>query len=213
VAATPIVVGDDTVGVLAASRTQPRAWSQGDTTLLESIAAEVALALRLGRLLTENRDRLAQQTALFRAAQALTGALELNTVLERLVQEVAELLEADASDCYLYDQERGVLRCAAVQGFAQELVGFEFPATRGLAGVAIREGRPITGSNYDEIADAVPNEAYAGFTDALVVPMRWSDDVQGVLGVGRRDTRPFTERDAEVLEAFAGLASLALRNA
>jgi PAS domain S-box-containing protein len=213
IAATPIAVGDETVGVLAASRTQPRAWSQSDTTLLEAVAAEVGLALRLGRLLTENRDRLVQQTALFRAAQALTGALELSTVLERLVQEVAELLDADASDCYLYDQQRGVLRCAAVQGFPDELVGFEFPATRGLAGVAIREGRPMTGSRYDELADAVPSEAYAGFTDALVAPMRWSDEVQGVLGVGRRSTNPFTERDAEVLEAFAGLASLALRNA
>jgi PAS domain S-box-containing protein len=213
VAATPLIVRDETVGVLAVSRPQPRPWSNGDTTLLEAVAAEVALSVRLGRLLTENRDRLSQQTALFRAAQALTGALELNTVLERLVQEVAQLLEADASDCYLYDQERGVLRCAAVQGFAPALVGFEFPATRGLAGVAIREGRPVLGSDYGEIADGVPNDAYAGFTDALVAPMRWSDEVQGVLGVGRRHARPFTDRDAEVLEAFAGLASLALRNA
>jgi PAS domain S-box-containing protein len=213
VAATPIIVSDETVGVLAVSRSQPRPWSHGDTTLLEAVAAEVALSVRLGRLLTENRDRLSQQTALFRAAQALTGALDLNTVLERLVQEVAELLEADASDCYLYDQERGVLRCAAVQGFAPTLVGFEFPATRGLAGVAIRDGRPVLGSDYSEIAEGVPNEAYDGFTDALVAPMRWSDEVQGVLGVGRRHARQFTDRDAEVLEAFAGLASLALRNA
>jgi GAF domain-containing protein len=57
VAATPIAVGDETVGVLAVSRTQPRAWSQGDTTLLEAVAAEVGLSLRLGRLLTENRER------------------------------------------------------------------------------------------------------------------------------------------------------------
>jgi GAF domain-containing protein len=43
--------------------------------------------------------------------------------------------------------------------------------------------------------------------------MIWSDDVRGVLGVGRREGRCFEERDANVLEAFAGLASLALRNA
>src|SRR5581483_2000019 len=76
----------------------------------------------------------------------------------------------------------------------------EFPATRGLAGVAIREGRAVTGSDYGQLAERVPTTAYEGFTDALVAPMRWS-------GV------PFTRRDAGVLEAFAGLASLALRNA
>src|SRR3954453_2546175 len=43
--------------------------------------------------------------------------------------------------------------------------------------------------------------------------MRWSEDVQGVLGAGRIDGQPFGPRDIEVLEAFAGLASLALRNA
>src|SRR5438552_8721172 len=43
--------------------------------------------------------------------------------------------------------------------------------------------------------------------------MFWSDEVRGVLGVGRREGRRFTDRDANILEAFAGLASLALRNA
>ena len=37
--------------------------------------------------------------------------------------------------------------------------------------------------------------------------------MRGVLGVGRREGRRFTDRDANILEAFAGLASLALRNA
>ena len=37
--------------------------------------------------------------------------------------------------------------------------------------------------------------------------------MQGVLGAGRRNGEPFGLRDANVLDAFAGLASLALRNA
>src|SRR5947209_20135457 len=71
----------------------------------------------------------------------------------------------------------------------------------------------MTANEYDELVDPVPNEAYEGFTDAIVAPMRWSDGAQGVLGVGRRTGRSFSPRDADVLEAFAGLASLALRNA
>jgi hypothetical protein len=100
-----------------------------------------------------------------------------------------------------------------VHGLDPGILGFEFPATRGAAGIAIREGRATVSREYGELADPVPNEAYEGFTDALVAPMRWSDDVQGVLGVGRRGAQPFGRRDANVLEAFAGLASLALRNA
>jgi PAS domain S-box-containing protein len=213
VISTPILVHERPIGVLTAHCDVARAWSRNDALLLEAVAAEAGLAIRLGRLLAENDERLSQQTALLRAAQVLSGELELGTVLARLVDEVAQLLEADASDCYLFDRDRGVLRCAAVHGFDASLVGFEFQASLGLAGLAIREGRPLVGSDYDELADAVPHAAYEGFTDAIVAPMRWSDDVQGVLGVGRRSGRPFGARDVDVLEAFAGLASLALRNA
>ncbi|HWX09418.1 MAG TPA: GAF domain-containing protein, partial [Gaiellaceae bacterium] len=213
VASTPIAVQERAIGVLTAHCDTRRTWTQADLALLETVAAEAGLAIRLGRLLEENRDRLSQQSALLRAAQVLSGELELETVLQRLADEVATLLHADASDCYLYDRERAVLRCAAVHGFDASLVGFEFPVGRGLAGLAIREGRPLIAADYGELAEAVPHPAYEGFTDAIVAPMRWSDEVQGVLGVGRRGSRPFGPREADVLEAFAGLASLALRNA
>ncbi|MBX5474882.1 MAG: GAF domain-containing protein [Thermoleophilia bacterium] len=171
------------------------------------------LALGLGRLLEENRERLARQSALLRAAQVLSEELELGAVLQRLVDQLAELLGADAADCYLYDRDAGVLRCAAVRGLDRSLLGVELPVGRGLAGLAVRADRPLSTSEHGEIAEPVPHPAYGGFTDAIAVPMRWSDEVQGVLWVGRRDGRRFGRSDAEVLEAFAGLASLALRNA
>jgi PAS domain S-box-containing protein len=212
-ASTPILAQDRLMGVLTAHRDTALAWSQGDLLLLEAVAAEAGLAIRLSWLLEENRERLEQQSALLRAAQVLSGELDVSAVLERLVDEVARLLQADASDCYLFDTERQMLRCAAVHGFDPSLVGFEFPASQGLAGIAIREGRPLVGGEYERLRDRVPHDAYAGFTDAIVAPMRWSDDMQGVLGVGRRSGRAFSQRDADVLDAFAGLASLALRNA
>src|SRR5262249_11797664 len=157
----------------------------------------------------ENREQLAHQGALLRAAQVLSGELELPFVLQRLADQLAALLDADAADCYLYDHDRGALRCAALHGFDESLLGFEFPVTLGLAGLALREGRPLIESDYGEIPEPVPHPAYDGFTDVIVAPMRWSEELQGVLGVGRRGGRRFQRGDADVLEAFAGLASLA----
>jgi PAS domain S-box-containing protein len=213
VASTPVRADGPRLGVLTAHRGTAGAWTHGDLALLEAVAVEVGLALRLGRLIDENRERLGERSALLRAATVVSGELELTAVLQRLVDEVAALLQADASDCYLYDRERGLLRCAAVHGLEASLVGFEFPAERGLSGLAIREGHALIATEYGSAADEVPHPAYAGFTDAIVAPMRWSDEVRGVLGVGRRGARPYGPRDRDVLEAFAGLASLALRNA
>jgi PAS domain S-box-containing protein len=213
VASTPLRTDGAQLGVLTAHRETAGAWTRGELSLLEAVAVELGLAIRLGRLIDENRERLGERSALLRAAEVVSGELELTAVLQRLADEVAALLQADASDCYLYDRERGVLRCAAVHGLDPSLVGFEFPADRGLSGLAIREGRALVATEYGDVADEVPHPMYAGFTDAIVAPMRWSDEVRGVLGVGRRGARAYGQRDSDVLEAFAALASLALRNA
>src|SRR5581483_5944341 len=96
----------------------------------------------------ENEERLAQQSALLRAAHVLGSELDLPVVLQRLADQLARLLDADAADCYLLDRERGVFRCVALHGFDRALLGFEFPADNGLAGAAVREGRPLIESAY-----------------------------------------------------------------
>ena len=173
-----------------------RELTPGERFFVDTVEREVDAALHTAGLLAENERRLDQQAALLHAAQVVTSELEIDAVLERLVQEVTKLLDADAADCHLVDAERGVLRCAAVHGFDVALVGSEFSPPGGLSGAP------------------VPSHAYDGFARALVAPMVWAGETRGVLGVGVRDpARTFSDADVELLEAFASLASLALRNA
>jgi PAS domain S-box-containing protein len=186
----------------------------GEQFLVDTVEHEIGSALRTARLVSENEKRLQQQGALLHAAQVVTSELEIEIVLQRLVEEVTKLLGADAADCYLLDGERNVLRCAAVHGFDPSLVGFEFTPELGLAGAALEQTRPVSAEDYEAIAAPVPHEAYQGFSRALVAPMGWAGDTRGVLGIGIRDSeRTFSDSDVELLEAFASLASLALRNA
>ena len=189
--------------------------TEGERFLVRTVEAEIADALETARLLSASERRIEQQGALLHAAQAVGSELELDAVLQRLVEEVTKLLGVDAADCYLLDAETNVLRCAAVHGLDESLVGFEFSADRGLAALAIQRERPVAVHEYDQLELEVPHEAYRGFAHALVAPMVWGGDVRGVLGVGRRAGagRGFEQEDVDLLETFAGLASLALRNA
>jgi PAS domain S-box-containing protein len=199
VLATPILVFDQMIGVLAFHRAEPGDWSEADILVAEAVARELGVALHAAQLLKENAERLEQQTALLKAAQVVTSELRLETVLQRLVVEVTKLLDADAADCYLYDAERSVLRCAAVYGLDSELVELELPAGTEIEG---RFGEPL------------PHQAYEGFASAISAPMTWSGERRGLLGVASRDPdRQFGELEANLLETFAGLASLAVRNA
>jgi len=213
VLATPIVVFAELIGVVSLHRREARPWTADEVAVTEAVAREIGVALHAARLLDENRRRLGQQTALLHAAQVLTSDLQLETVLQRLVAEVAALLETDAADCYLLDTDRQVLRCEAVFGLPDEVVGFEFPASRGAAAEALRTGAPVIAADYAAVDAPVPHSAYRGFSGAIVAPMRWSGTVQGVLGVGSHTDRRFTQEDSDLLGAYAGLASLALANA
>jgi len=196
---------------LRVERAEP--LGEGERFLVETVSREVAVALQTARLLAENQRRLEQRGALLHAAQVVTTELELDAVLQRLVEEVTKLLRADAADCYLLDRGRGMLRCAAVHGLDSSLVGFEFAPDKGVAAIALRRERPVA-EDYEDVEDRVPHPAYEGFSRALVAPMVWAGETRGVLGVGIREPgRPFDDADFEALEAFASLASLALRNA
>jgi PAS domain S-box-containing protein len=217
----PLLVQERVTAVISvATLDEPRLFSNEDLAVMQTLASAAAVAverlradLALEEALKRNEEQLAQQSALLRAAHVLSSELDLTVVLQRLAGQLAQLLDADAADCYLLDRERGLFRCVAVHGFDRSLLGFEFPLGQGLAGAAVREGRPLIESAYGDIEAPVPHPAYDGFTDVITAPMFWSDEVGGVLGVGRREGRRFAERDADILEAFAGLASLALRNA
>ena len=213
VLATPVIVFDEVIGVFALHRTAPGHWSASEVAVAEAVAREAGIALHIARLLSENEEQLRLQKSLFRAAQNVTSELELETVLQRLVDELAALLDLDAADLYLYDQRRRTIRCAAVHGLPEELVGVEFTADRGMAAEAIRRHEPVISSDYAALPAPVPHPAYKGFTDALVAPIVWAHETRGVLGVGSRGERSFGERDADVIGAFASLAALALRNA
>lgn len=210
---TPIVIGGEAAGTFGLQRTGEAEWSDEEIALAEAVAHEVGIAVRTSRLLAENAHRLRRQASLIEAAHAVTGELELETVLQRLVDEVAELLGGDAADCYLLDPRRGVFRCAAVKGLPRTLVGYEFEAAGGLSGQALARGRAVIAAEYGSIRGPVPDPAYEGFASAIAAPIGWGDDVRGVLGVGSWERGSFDQADADVLEAFAGLASLALRNA
>jgi PAS domain S-box-containing protein len=214
VLATPIVVFDRRIGVLALHRPDSHAWTESETGLAETVARELGVGIHTARLLRENSMRLAQQSALLQAAQVVTGELRVDTVLQLLVDQVAQLLDADAADCYLITPDRGTLRCAAVHGLDPELVGYEFPADRGLAGVALREQRAVRTGDYATMPAPVPHPVYSTFASASVAPMELDGVTHGVLGVGLLDpARVFTDSDLDALATFATLASLALRNA
>jgi len=212
VLATPILVFDDVIGVFALHRADAGRWTEGEIALAEAVAGEAGLAIHTARLLREEGRRVDRQSALLKAAQVVTSDLRFTSVVQRLVEEVAELLGADAADCWILEPHRDSLRCHAVFGLPEAAVGRRIPAA-GTHEAAIEDGRPVLKRNFRETEDPPPSTYYAEFEDVLVAPITWLGEVRGLLGICSAEAGRFGETDLELLDAYARFASLAFHNA
>ena len=212
VLATPILVFDDVIGVFAVHRPDAGRWTEGEIGLAEAVAGEAGLAIHTARLLREEGRRVDRQSALLKAAQVVTSDLRFTTVVQRLVEEVAELLGADAADCWILEPHRDSVRCRAVFGLPEAAVDRRIPVA-GTHKAAIEDGKPVLTRNFREAEDPPPSTYYSEFEDVLVAPITWLGEVRGLLGVCSRDAGRFGEPDLELLDAYARFASLAFHNA
>ena len=120
VLATPILAQDRLLGVLGFHRSSVGDWRPREIALAEAVAREAAVALDTSRLLRESDRRLAEQKALLKAGEALTSDLRFDVVIERLVEELRALVNADAADCWTLLPGGSELVCRAVLGLPEE---------------------------------------------------------------------------------------------
>ncbi|HYK07610.1 MAG TPA: GAF domain-containing protein [Gaiellaceae bacterium] len=212
VLATPIIAQERLLGVLAFHRALVADWSPTEIALAESVAREAAVALDTSRLLRESDRRLAEQQALLKAGEALTSDLRFDTVIERLVSELRALVNADAADCWTLLPGGSELVCRAVLGLPEDEVGRTTPVA-GTIGEAITTGRPVLRRDFAATEQPPPAGSYAAFAEVMDAPISSFGEIRGVLGVCSREPGRFEESDLRLIEAFASLASIALRNA
>ncbi len=168
--------------------------------------ARLAIAIDTSRLLRDSSRRLAEQQSLLKAGEALTSDLRFDVVIERLVEEMRALVNADTAECWTMLPGGSELVCRAVLGLPETEIGRR-TAPEGMIGEAIAAGKPVLRRTADADGDD------AQFAEMMDAPISSFGEIRGVLGVRSREAGRFDESDLRLIEAFASLASIALRNA
>lgn len=137
----------------------------------------------------------------------------LRTSAARLRAEGASVLVQTAADS-------GDLKFLAATGeVADRIVGLEIPAGKGIAGFVLMSGQPLVVSEPDDESGFYAEvDKTTGFSTKLLlaVPLRFRDDVIGVLEYVNRNSEPFSEpftpAEMDIAAAYAD-AVAALVNA
>jgi diguanylate cyclase (GGDEF)-like protein len=208
----PVVWGGGIRRVLVVAWRARQAFEDDVVALSELLADQAAAGF--ARLEADARrvNGLAQDRAVVRAGRALNQSLDLSEVLQTLVDEAALALGAERTGVYFGDAETGATATAG-HGQPDSWLGIHVRIGEGAAGRVLETGKPFVTNDYHRDVVVLDHGGMSEFGTAIAVPLTWDDQLRGALSVGWADRRHVYEEDMHTLEAIAGLAAVACRNA
>jgi PAS domain S-box-containing protein len=175
----------------------------------------------------ERAERLEEQAAraeaeavadTIRKLQTITDValrhLALDDLLRELLAQITDILEVEGAAIGLLDETGNALVIEATYGYAQTVDrGFRVALGEGFTGKIAATGDPAVIASVAGVEPLEPFLREAGIGSLLGVPLRRDGRTIGVLHVGTRRSREFSNEDASLLQLAADRAAMAIEHA
>lgn len=166
------------------------------------------------RVEEEIHRKVNELTALHGTTHDLVIERNLPKLLYTIVERAVSLLNASGGDLYLCEPELRQVRCVVSYNTLHDYTGVVLKYGEGAAGLVAEKGEPLIITDYRTWEGrAAIFEQDQPFISMLSVPMRWQDNVIGIIHVLESTRhRTFTQEDLQVLTLFANQAAIAVEN-
>jgi signal transduction histidine kinase/transcriptional regulator with GAF, ATPase, and Fis domain len=195
-------------------------WSDESRDLFAAVAAMAGPALALLEATGRQDERVRQLETLNEVGRRLSGVLDLDTLLEAIYDATHRLVDTTNFFIAFYDPAVDMLDLAFLYHEGKrQILNVQWSATTGLAGVVIREHRPLRTDDYlaecrrrglapSQFSDLPINGPWLG------VPLIAHDDIIGVMTIGsHREGYSYSDEHIDLLSTLAAQAAIALENA
>ena len=230
VMAAPLVGEAGPFGALSIFSTRAHAWRDADAGLLESIAAQAAIAITRTRLLEEldrSRGSLARRAgaeqALREIAARITALRDPSEILQQVVELASRLVGGQGAILDILEPGTDKLRWAFDDGLSrlfsdEERSKLWISVGEGATGMAVAEDRVVIAG--DDLAAQFPPSPEStqfyertGFRSMIAAPITGEHGPLGVIEVYAVVADAFDGEDAALIRALAGQAAIAITNA
>ncbi|MGD0818285.1 MAG: ATP-binding protein [Methanomassiliicoccales archaeon] len=184
-------------------------------TVLQVFCNQVAISHRNGKLHRRLVRSNNEFQILYDASKVLSSTLDHNEVLVAILNKARQLVSAENCILFEMDHNGGKLRCTHnVCQTPMDVVGMEIELGEGISGLVAKTGQGmlLERADLDErsvLIEGTPDEP----SSLISVPMKFGDEILGVITLEKRPGLPFTMREYKLVEMFSVLAATAIQNA
>ncbi len=182
----------------------------------DQIGYLVRSILRMEQAITA---RMNEQATLLETSTAVVSSLELQTVLNRILEQVELLLGVSQSAIVALDEDRGVFRIRTGRGLSAyyiEQLTIQPNEPLSVTMRAMRSKQPVQISDTERDITFWPQRLLSreeGFRSVLAVPLNTQHTPPAALILYRPDPHTFTENEISLVVNFANHAAMAIENA
>lgn len=163
----------------------------------------------------QTRRHVETVTALYETTRDLVVEHDLPKLLQIIVERATRILDAEGGGLYLCEPEKGQVRCVVSYNTPRDFTGTVLKYGEGAAGRVAQTGEPLVIDDYSTWdGRAQTYEEEKPFRSVLSVPMKWQDELIGIIHVlnfGKEHY--FSKDDMELINSFANQATIAVHNA
>ncbi len=218
VIAAPLLRENKAIGSIAVTRATAGPFSEKEVALLRTFADQAVIAIENVRLFKEINEALERQTATANVLKLISRTtFELQPVLDTLVRSACELCDAQHAVYFRSDPD-------GLRPEAWHNVGDEYIAYRKANPIPISDqhatGRAALTREVVHVYDVLADPNYGGaaaqrlgeMRSVVGVPVLREGELLGVMGIFRKEVRPFSEKQIDLVKTFADQAVIAIEN-
>ncbi|WP_281191452.1 GAF domain-containing protein [Nonomuraea maritima] len=208
----PVRVRDEVFGNLYLTEKRGGGeFDEDDEAVVVALATAAGVAVDSARLYEESRRRETWLQASSEVTTSLLSGADHRQVLSLLAARARAMGDADLVQVLLPDPSKESLVVEIAEGKgAEDHLGDEFPVAATLVGEVFTRGEPVCEDDMRRTSRPCVPPRLLGYGPGVVVPL--GTPPRGVLVLAKRSGRlPFSDADEQVLQAFAGQATIALQ--
>ncbi len=209
----PLRSGGEIIGVLNAESARPYAFTEDDERLLMTFSHQVSVGIDRVRLFAETTEALVREQHLNQFARTINQRLDIDAILQDVVRQATQLVEADAGSLRLLSADKTTLSAPYGCNLPDGLTACTLD-NGGIAWHIVKNNVSLLLPEYAQHPQARPEWVAAGVHAYMGVPVTVGEEVVGSLVLFSLDAgRHFTVRDLALTESIARHTGVAIQNA